>query len=148
MDHDCLRIGRDNLFVPQVLLQGMSEDQWHILGNGQVLKEIYRVRSGVAEGGRAALRSAAWCLYRRTRTVMAGHPEVRSLFPRAFLRETGDWETVMKRLPAARQDDRWKENLRRLLARRRYKPSRIEPYLESVDRYSRFLARQLFFHQR
>jgi hypothetical protein len=151
MDHDCLRIGRDRLFVPQVLLQGMWEDQGHILEDGQVLEAVYRVRSGVAEAGRAALRSAARRSYRRTRAVMAGHPEVRPLFPRSFLRETGDWETAMKRLAASGRypapDAGWKEDLRRLLARRRYEPSRIGPYLESVDNHSRFLARQLFFHQ-
>lgn len=150
MDHDCLRIGRDDLFLPEVLLKGMSEDQRHIRGAAGFLEEIYRVGSGVAEAGRAALRSAARRSYRRTRAAMAGHPEVRPLFPRSFLRETGDWETVMKQLAAAGPagDEGWKESLRRLLARRGYEPSRIEPYLESVDRFSRFLARQLFFHQR
>ncbi len=156
MDHDCLRIGRDDLFLPEVLLKGMSEDQRHIRGEADFLAEIYRIRSrirsGVAEAGQAALRSAARRSYRRTRAVMAAHPEVRRLFTRSFLREAGDWETVMKQLAAGGQepagDNGWKESLRRLLARRRYKRSRIEPWLESVDRYSRFLTRQLFFHQR
>lgn len=159
MDHDCLRIGRDRRFLPQDRLRGMGEDQWHILGHEEgssrgeagFLEEIYRVRSAVADAGRAALRSAARRSYRRTRAAMAGHPEVRPLFARSFLRETGDWGAVMKRLAAAWRapaaNGGWKEDLHQLLARRGYEPSRIEPYLESVDKHSRFLSRQLFFHQ-
>lgn len=147
MDHDCLRIGRDDQFLPEILLKGMSEDQRHIRGAAELLEEIYRVRSGVADAGQAALRSTARRSYRKARAAITRDPEVQPLFPRSFLRETGDWETVMKRLAAA-GDNGWKESLRRLLARRRYEPSRIEPYLESVDRFSRFLTRQLFFHQR
>lgn len=147
MDHDCLRIGRDDRFLPEILLKGMSEDQRHIRGAAGFLEKIYRVQVGVAEAGQAALRSAARRSYRRTRAVMARDPEVQPLFPRSFLRETGDWDTAMKRLAVARNNG-WKESLRRLLARRGYEPSRIEPYLESVDRFSRFLTtRQLFFHQ-
>ena len=112
---------------------------------GHFLEEIYRVRNGVAATGRAALLAAARRSYRRTRTGMASHPEVRPLFGRSFLRETGDWDAAMKRLAAA--DGGWKEDLRRLLARRRYDPSRIEPYLQPVERHSHFLSRQLFFHQ-
>lgn len=152
MDHDCLRIGRDDQFLPEILLKGMAEDQRHIRGAAGFLEEIYRVRSGlrsgIAEAGREALRSAARRSYRRTRAAMTRDPEVRPLFPGSFLRETGDWDTAMKQLAAASLDNGWKESLRRLLARRRYEPSRIEPYLESVDRFSRFLTRQLFFHQR
>lgn len=147
MDHDCLRIGRDDSFPHQDLLRGMWEDHLHILGDkGEAgfLEEIYRVRSAMAEAGRAALLAAARRSYRRTRTRMTRLPEARTLFRRSFLRETGDWGAAMKRLAAA--DGGWREDLRRLLARRGYEPSRIETYLQNVDRHSRFLSRQLFFH--
>jgi hypothetical protein len=161
MDHDSLRIGRDRLFLPQDLLRGMWEDQRYILGDGVgrgssgkgeagFLEEIYRIRADVAEAGRKALRAAARRSYRKARAVMAVHPEVRPCFRRSYLRESRDWEAVMKRLPTAwrgsSRTEGWTEDIRRLLVRRKYGPSRIEPYLEFVEEYSGFLEKQLFFH--
>jgi hypothetical protein len=87
MDHDCLRIGRDDSFPNPALLQGMWEDQWHILGDrgeAAFLEEIYHVRSTLAETGRSALLAAARRSYRRTRAAMTRHPEVRPLFGRSY----------------------------------------------------------------
>jgi hypothetical protein len=162
MDHDRLKIGRDRLFLPQDLLRGMWEDQRYILGDGVgqgssgkgeagFLEEIYRIRSKAATAGREVLRAAARRSYRKARAAMATDPEVRPCFRRSFLRESGDWEAVMKRLPSAWRKapagEGWKEDLRGFLVGLKYEPSRIEPYLDSMSRCSGFLANQLFFHQ-
>ncbi len=162
MDHDRMRIGRDHLFQPHKVLQGMWEDQRYILGDGQgrgssgkgevgFLGEIYRVAPEVVRSGRLALRAAARRSYRRTLAAMADHPEVRPLFRRSFLRESADWDEVMRRLPSLgrslpRGAD-WKKMLRPLLVQRDYEPARIDPYLKTVEEHSGFLETQRFFHQ-
>ncbi|HKH44563.1 MAG TPA: hypothetical protein VKM72_07860 [Thermoanaerobaculia bacterium] len=158
MDHDRMRVGRDHLFQPHKVLYGMWEDQRYILGDGLgqgssgkgevgFLGEIYRVAPGVVRAGRLALRAAARSSYRKTLPVMAGHPEVRPLFRRSFLRESVHWDEVMRTLPFLRRaGGDVKEALRPFLVRRDYEPARIDPYLETVAEHSAFLESQRFFH--
>lgn len=158
MDHDRMRVGRDHLFQPQKMLRGMWEDQRYILGDGVgrgssgkgevgFLGEIYRVAPEVVRAGRLALRAAARSSYRKTLPVMAGHPEVRPLFRRSFLRESGHWDEVMRTLPSLRRaGGDWKESLRPFLVRRDYEPERIGAYLKTVEEHAGFLETQRFFH--
>jgi hypothetical protein len=153
MDHDRMRVGRDHLFQPQKVLRGMWEDQRYILGDGigkgssgkgeaGFLREIYRLAPEVARAGRRALGAEARRSYRKTLSVMADHPEVRPLFRRSFLRESGDWDEVMRRLPSLGL-----EALRPLLVQRDYELARIESYLKTVEEHSGFLETQRFFHR-
>jgi hypothetical protein len=78
---------------------------------------------------------------------MAGHPEVRPLFRRSFLRESGHWDEVMRTLPSLwRAGGDWKESLRPFLVRRDYEPERIGAYLKTVEEHAGFLETQRFFH--
>lgn len=158
MDHDRMRVGRDHLFQPQKMLRGMWEDQRYILGDGVgrgssgkgevgFLGEIYRAAPEVVRAGRLALRAAARSSYRKTLPVMAGHPEVRPLFRRSFLRESVHWDEVMRTLPSLRRaGGDLREALRPFLVRRDYEPERIDPYLETVEEHAAFLETQRFFH--
>src|ERR1700674_1652631 len=79
--------------------------------------------------------------YRRTLPERRAERLLRRLVSPALLRETADWEAVvrhyLRRDPAP--EDAWKERVRRRLARRGLSKPRIDAYLGAVEAQGKLL---------
>jgi len=147
MDHDNLQVDGHEPPGPLERVWGLRIDDIYVMGRRGIrgstglLREIYRAGEETARQGLAGLRRAMAGAYRRTLRVLRADRQLRRLVSPALLRETADWEAVvrhyLRRDPAPK--DAWKERVRRRLARRGLSEPRIDAYLEAVEAQGRLL---------
>ena len=149
MDHDNLQVDRDKPPGPLERVLGLRTDDVYVMGRARngipgstgLLREIYRADEETARQGVAGLRRAMAGAYRRTLRVLRADRRLRRLVSPGLLRETADWEAVvrhyLRRDPAP--EDAWQERVRRRLARRGLSTPRIDAYLEAVEAQGKLL---------
>ncbi|HEY0143450.1 MAG TPA: hypothetical protein VGF48_21340 [Thermoanaerobaculia bacterium] len=155
MDHDSLTFASryEHTYNPRYSVRNAAKDAKFILGGyfdknyvrGELdyLRDIYRVSPALEIRGRAAFRAAMRDAYRKTQKAMHENPEVREMFKPRFVRRLGDWDEVVRRYlrPArtARQRERRKQDLDRLLIKRGYGRELRAQYIDTLVKQRHFL---------
>lgn len=163
MDHDNLHLGGyTKYYRPVTSFRGHRTDERFIIGRvtkGRPsrsefyhLNEIYRAGPKLKKRGKGAFREAMREAFREAMAAVPGDDLLTRRLGAVFLKGMRDWDDLVKRYLAARDDGSgddaaWRRKRARELRRRGHEQELIETYFEALDRHGDFIGRYEFLYR-
>lgn len=158
MDHDSMAFAAryEDTYHPRPSVRAAAIDgkfilgshlgDYEIVGELQLLRDIYRATDALERRGIAAMRRAMKAAYSQTQAAIHTHPDLDRLFRPSFVQRLDDWDDAVRCWLAARRNG-WQQDVASLLQTRGYDATLTENYIQAIVRQEKFLTWISFLFQ-